>query len=968
MRKTLKILSIALAATMLIALCAVFFASNTEVDAVDVKDGGFATKAGGGTDYDHFVFGDETCDIDKTDTGAGFYGSITTKAGEKYYLIGTQSHYDKLSGVTSGKYIICQDITITPKNYTVSGITIEGCGKTITMDGTNAKIFNEVKNNSTINNLKIAGTTAASASLANKFTGTMNYVINYATVTGTHSGGIVNQTGGTCTFNYCENRGSVTGTSQTGANNSYTGGIIAMANQNVTMTGCKNSGTVTEIVPSGTTNKVSSAGGLVGRINSGKTLTLNNCENNGTVVSDLCAGGLVGLVDSASTKLVIKGCTTSADATVTGRDAGGFLGYANAGASVQITNNGDKASVNNSTVTAVDVKPWSTSGNTNYSERYGESAGGFIGYSKIAITIDGNSVNNGTITGTTSAVSGKGPQASGFIGYLNASGKTVSITNSTNNGTITAALQNVAGFIAHGTADVTIDGCVNTGAISANGNSAGGITGYVSGGTFTVINCVNGDADDADKGAVTNTNGAAGGITGKSHTNITWTNCTNYGSVESDGNNENAAGGIVGCARNSATATITDCENNGAVTVTNQAGYVGGILGSYARNNIVVNITGCTNNGTVTLAAKLQSYAAAGGITAGPAVYNLLYSNANMNPVVTITDCVNNGDLVSKADSTTTVASDLAGILARTGSALTEYVKVVEEEEVTVPTTTTTIVIENCVNTGDCIDSNPNASSAAGIVARIQVTEENSSVTITNCYSTGAFDLASGKGANALGNDLAESNVTVSNYFYLNGTDSDFAESTEQVSEAAMAGGYVAYKLGWGQKIGVDVAPVLGSTDTVYAVALKATAEGEALATTYSNTDADKIIALAHAGVQKREDVTGYRVLTSINAYDYELLKAADVQFQLGTLITADKYGVSTYEELQAAGKPCIIVTAIDGAWYDTTDSANTFAGSLLQIKEANRDMDYAVRGYIEIDGTIIYTDEVVVCYNDLVA
>ncbi len=950
MRKTLKILSIALAATLLVALCAVLFASNTEVNAVDVKDGEWVEK-----DVS-FKFGTQTYTV--TDN------KITVDT-TTYTLIDTPEEFAALSGVTSGNYIIADSFTVKPAGYSASGITIEGCGHTITMDGTNNKIFTSLKN-STVNNLVIDGSTAASCTLVQKFTGTMNYVINKATVTGTHSGGIVNQTdGGAATFNYCENQGFVTGTSATGANNSYTGGIIAMANQNVTMKGCKNSGTVTEIVPSTTTNTDSTAGGLIGRANGGKTFELTECENNGSVDSDLHAGGLIGYVNDANTKIIIEGCTTSKDATVEGRNAGGFIGYSNNGASITVTSSDTKASVNNGAVTAVDVEPWSDSTNTKYSERYGNSAGGFIGYSKIAITIDGKSVNNGTIIGEVSAVSGKGPQAGGFIGYLDASGKTVTITGCTNNGTITAASFNAAGFIAHGTGNVTIDGCTNTGSMSTTGNSAGGITGYIGGGTFTIKNCVNGVEGDATKGKISNTNGAAGGISGKAHVNTTWTNCVNYGSVQTTSNNENAAGGIVGNARNSATFSIDGCVNNGSVASTAGSGYAGGILGSYARNNPVVNITNCTNNGTVTLSAAKQSYGAAGGITAGPAVYNLLYSNTNMNPVVTITGCVNNGDLVSKADSTATAASDLAGIIARTGSAVPATY---EEDGTTVKTvaTTTTITIENCVNTGDCIESNPNTSSAAGIVARIQVTEETSSVTIKNCYSTGEFDLASGKGANALGNDIAKSNVTVENYFYLNGVDSDFAESTEQVSEAAMANGYVAYKLGWGQKIGVDAAPVLGSTDTVYAVALKAKADGNALATTYSNTDAAKIIALANAGVQKREDVTGYRVLTTINAYDYELLAKAGVEFQLGTLITANKYGVSTYEELQDINKPCVIVTAINGAWYDATATDNTFAGSLLNIKDTA--MDYAVRGYIEIDGTIIYTDAQVVVYNDLAA
>ena len=915
MRKTLKILSIALAATMLIALCAVFFASNTEVDAVDYNTGDFAVNGSGGRDWNNFIFNGTSYPIDKTVTNCA--GTITVD-GTVYHLVATSNQLKGtfLSDSAAQNILIACDITFeTPSAINnTAGDVIDGLGHTITFSNATKGWFNNFKGD--VKNLNFAGELALTnhgAPIATWFQGgTIDKVVNDADIPcdfskqtnndgseyaafGAYVGGIVGRTQGVTTISNCVNNGDIYIVDGDTLNtHARLGGITAYCQTSkLTVINCQNTGDISH--PRATANMVA---GLVAGMKS--ELEISGSSNSGKITSNYLAGGIAGTTDTSSIKVTITDCHNTGDVTGVNKTAGIVAHVSGACSMVDSSNSGSV-------------------------------------YSSGAI-------------------------AAGLAGQL---AGTSTVTDCSNTGSISGPKNNTAGIVGQ-SAIITISGCTNgsqtdaTKGVIDGASNTGGILGY-SGGTLDMDNCVN-------YASVTSSS-AAGGLVGKLHGNTTIDNSHNWGAITTTGSNNvndaNAGGGLVGGCRTSSTFKITGCTNNGDVTSAKTA-YVGGILGTYARNNPNITIDSCVNNGDVILAAESQRFCAAGGVTAGPAAYNLYSNSAVMNPTVTIKNTINNGNIICQGTANVdgeNAYSDIAGIIARTGKAATYTHDTAGEV-----TTSMVVVIENCVNTGDMIDAYPATSSAAGIIARIEVTEETSSVTITNCYSTGAFDLASGKGANALGNDLAESNVTVSNYFYLNGTDADFAESTEQVSEAAMAGGYVAYELGWGQKIGVDAAPVLGSTDTVYAVALKATAEGDALATTYSNTNADKLIALAHAGVQKREDVTGYRVLTSIDAYDYELLAKAGVDFQLGTLITADKYGVSTYEELQAAGKPCVIVTAINGAWYDATETANTFAGSLLQIKEANLDMDYAVRGYIEIDGTIIYTDEVVVCYNDLVA
>ena len=126
--------------------------------------------------------------------------------------------------------------------------------------------------------------------------------------------------------------------------------------------------------------------------------------------------------------------------------------------------------------------------------------------------------------------------------------------------------------------NVTVKGSVTT-----TSTQAGGIVGYVNGGT--IENCVN-------YAEINSTSNTAGGIAGAAYS-ATITGCSNYGTVTSTGS---YIGGIVGSPSSSSAVQtkIIDCYNAGDVTGGNQ--YIGGIAGNASSNTI----TGCCNIGKIT--------------------------------------------------------------------------------------------------------------------------------------------------------------------------------------------------------------------------------------------------------------------------------------------------------------------------------------------------------------------------------
>lgn len=160
-----------------------------------------------------------------------------------------------------------------------------------------------------------------------------------------------------------------------------------------------------------------------------------------------------------------------------------------------------------------------------------------------------NSMNGGTIDTCTNKLIITAPNESGI--YENYGG----IVNTISSGTI----QNCTNI-----------GTISGGNIAANGNSSGGIAGYVnlSTSTVTIKNCTN-------TGSITRENYAAGIVGFVFHRDdatgtCTISDCTNSGNITA----EQYAAGIV--ANNRSQSTITGCANTGNVTSTSF--YVGGIV------------------------------------------------------------------------------------------------------------------------------------------------------------------------------------------------------------------------------------------------------------------------------------------------------------------------------------------------------------------------------------------------------
>ncbi len=997
MNKTLKILSVVFSVVLLLSGIAVFAALNMPVNAVDL------TETNKWTDDEHkqFTYDGTPRDVEYDENYTGKYITVD---GTKWYLISSADDLTKEKlGTTGGNFILTNSISMVRTGAVDATVgTIDGRGYTITFaEGSKQGLFNTFAGN--VSNIKFEGTVALNnahyGAIALWYNGgtitsvSTNVTVTYDNSNASHNGyvaGLVARTNNVTdaatgndnglydtVFVNCTSGGSITCTSDS-PKTSRLAGFVAMVQTDARtrFQGCTNTCDVNQPF-----NESNGTGGFVGISEANSSTSFDGCLNDGTIKGNRYAGGYVG---HAIGRVTVWNCDNSGAITTTSTVedgyAGGFIGRAQNGASI------------------------TKSDNTGAISCTAQNAGGFVGGLLSGGTTSIKECNNsGKITGP--------GRLGGFVGRAIDS-VTLNIENCSNTGDITGTGSESAGFVgtSWGSAKLSLTDCTNEGDVNTN-TYTGGLVAASWGGTLTI-------EDSTNKGDIKSNSGEAGGLVGRSEATTIVTSSDNEGTVTAAGGNGGLTGGII-ASIGKGNATITDCTNKASAKVVNNGTgdkKTGGIVGNVFLPDNTVSITGCKNYAQVTSAQR------AGGIVGH--VSHSTWNKIDGKGSLTISNCENAGAVKG-------TEGYIAGIIAFYESYSTGINVTVESCENSGAITATgyvggiagmakgNITVNKCVNTGVITNNATTSSQSSGIVGRVTLGNGNTTaadtftVNITNNANYGTINSGDASGGiigchNAPGTQngataVAIEVINVSNNFnsgkcgratgtaneglcggivnwsHLGGANASFKNNyttaaannngygTTTVSALQAASGEVAFKLGaaWGQTLGTDAYPVPGGA-TVYNVSLKATAEGNELAKTYSNTDAAKIIALANVGVEKRADVTGYRVLTTISAYDYEALVAAGVKFELGTIITADKYGVSTYEELKAAGKPYIVVNAINGAWYETSVSQYTFAGSLLNIKDTA--MDYAVRGYIEIDGTIIYTDEVVVCYDGLAA
>ena len=410
--------------------------------------------------------------------------------------------------------------------------------------------------NHTISNFKTSGQYSGLFGYVNGAT-IQNLTVNVANNAGaTSAGGLVGAVNGTTTIRNCTVNGTISGTHQVGGFVGFAQGVYQdntlVLPCNLTIEGCTNNATVTTTSQASDNNRTS-AGGFVGYVNAGATVTIKSytdengqtkkSTNNGKISTTSSADnkGVGGFVGYSYGKITLTDCVNEKNATITGKErVGGLVGY---------IGKADSDSQKEMVISGCENKAAVTSNSTN--DVYG--IGGIVGYNsghKVAIT---NCINSGAITGT--------HETAGIIGYSDHS---------------------------------EISNCTNSGAVSGFA-TVGGIVGKMGGGS--IVSCKNTATVKASKARDIdgdgNLDGAyLGGIAGWIAGNVN--NCYNSGTVttETSWGNSNIVGGIVGYLVNG--KTVSYCYNSGTIVGSSQ---IGGIIG-YLQGALTT-VTYCYHSGKI---------------------------------------------------------------------------------------------------------------------------------------------------------------------------------------------------------------------------------------------------------------------------------------------------------------------------------------------------------------------------------
>ena len=410
--------------------------------------------------------------------------------------------------------------------------------------------------NHTISNFKTSGQYSGLFGYVNGAT-IQNLTVNVTNNAGaTSAGGLVGAVNGTTTIRNCTVNGTISGTHQVGGFVGFAQGVYQdntlVLPCNLTIEGCTNNATVTTTSQASDNNRTS-AGGFVGYVNAGATVTIKSyidengqtkkSTNNGKISTTSSADnkGVGGFVGYSYGKITLTDCVNEKNATITGKErVGGLVGY---------IGKADSDSQKEMVISGCENKATVTSNSTN--DVYG--IGGIVGYNsghKVAIT---NCINSGAITGT--------HETAGIIGYSDHS---------------------------------EISNCTNSGAVSGFA-TVGGIVGKMGGGS--IVSCKNTATVKASKARDIdgdgNLDGAyLGGIAGWIAGNVN--NCYNSGTVttETSWGNSNIVGGIVGFLVNG--KTVSYCYNSGTIVGSSQ---IGGIIG-YLQGALTT-VTYCYHSGKI---------------------------------------------------------------------------------------------------------------------------------------------------------------------------------------------------------------------------------------------------------------------------------------------------------------------------------------------------------------------------------
>lgn len=455
--------------------------------------------------------------------------------------------------------------------------------------------------NHTISNFKTSGQYSGLFGYVNGAR-IQNLTVNVTNNAGaTSAAGLVGVVNGTTTIRNCTVNGTISGTHQVGGFVGFAQGVYQdntlVLPCNLTIEGCTNNATVTTTSQASDNNRTS-AGGFVGYVNAGATVTIKSYTD-----------------ENGKTKKSTNNGEVKAESATANTGVGGFVGYSNG--TINITDATNTAKISGSASSRVGgVVGYSATltmnGATNNGQVSGASqVGGIAGYIANG-RIYGTISNSGAITGTsmvggiggqihtyfasdtnvygtfknTESVTGTGDSVGGVFGFSDKE-----LRNASNTAYVKGGCS-VGGIV--GRCQASIQNSYNTGKVRATtsqtlssseasatptGSFVGGIVGYTSGGA-EISNCYNtgyitaslyDDADNQNNGYFGSAD-YVGGIVGYAQASVAY--CANIGGII-DGNN--FLGGIVG----SSTSTVAYCYDIGGQRQYRwQSANLGGIIGS----------------------------------------------------------------------------------------------------------------------------------------------------------------------------------------------------------------------------------------------------------------------------------------------------------------------------------------------------------------------------------------------------
>lgn len=349
-----------------------------------------------------------------------------------------------------------------------------------------------------------------------------------------------------------------------------------------------------------------------------------------TLKSQPLVGGIVGRLNAAK----VSGCTNYGNIDITGAPSSeytvaGVVGYAtNAAGAIDNCRNYGAVTV---TMPKVTVAP---------------NVGGIVAKGLTSIT---GCSNYGDVsfffTSTKAADSGKSTCIGGIAGNLYpAATASISVKNCTNEGQVycdndrAKIIGGVIGQITSG--KVTVESCINMGAVSANApsaanwNAVGGIVGRAVGASNTISNCTNEGQVDFVCASTNEASGAAG-IVG-TITTATLSGNVNRGNISATNTLTSGgyavAAGIIAIPSNQVVCSLSGDKNSGEISAwgNNAVGIkAGGVIGS-PWNSDKVTVAGAVNNGNVSSDGVAGALLGSENAVSASKSYKLTFNNCQV--------------------------------------------------------------------------------------------------------------------------------------------------------------------------------------------------------------------------------------------------------------------------------------------------------------------------------------------------